>query len=412
MRSRLVVLLVAVGLTSLAGCSLLQKLKSKSAESSSSGSEVEDQGMTSELHAKNVKRMVFAPEDIELGKEKPATFSDSFTLAGPLYARLYLARGLAPEFAQLGWGEAEGQGPWRYHLNLLAFVDDKLVSSTEIELQVKWTTYKFALIPAKTDHEQWSTRQWFASDVMPRLTEGKHKVRLAAVPRNRKTKTDSDKVLSEGTFTLEVTPEQAAASRQFPFDGAEEIWRAAEAKNFDGLLGRLANTVSKFPSDENANLDDYVRGFARLHEAYLTQQFRDSKLLGKSANQTHCLFSAKKLDPKKPKGEFRTYLEGEMEVNILCRLSGPARSFMRNAGSKLTMSVGLWSSSGMGVRLETWELGSPMVLGTSTVVTKTMHLPNGVGDAKRAYFYASVVAEHPGLESEALASGGLFWHTK
>jgi len=188
------------------------------------GTMVEDNGMTNELHTANVGKIVFSKTEIVKDQTSPAQFVNSFNMGDDIYARIYLARSMENEKNLIN----TYSGDFRYRITI-----DGNAQTTDIAksgnypiagdgaVYSKWTTFQIGVAPKQEDVSYYPRNEVFVLfSKLWKLPAGSHTIKIEAVfdvpednvdesnPMNSylfTTKFGAEKVLASGEFTINIS---------------------------------------------------------------------------------------------------------------------------------------------------------------------------------------------------------------
>ncbi|MES2838170.1 MAG: hypothetical protein V4667_11645 [Bacteroidota bacterium] len=183
-------------------------------------------GISSPMHTKYLKKLVFAKSEIAKAQENEANFTNSFTLTDNIYSRVYLEKSTGFESGNIGhcYG-GDGGFIMRFTFdNGATKMPEWLGESNEgIRAEKNWTTWQPAISPSAADLDKpdYSVKNFVK--IVRNLPAGTHKVKMEVVydiPDDEKpsppakyiencklftTKFGPEKVLAVGEFNLNVT---------------------------------------------------------------------------------------------------------------------------------------------------------------------------------------------------------------
>lgn len=183
----------------------------------------EDNGISSPVHTKNLKKIVFSKSEIVKGQENESSFTNSFNATDNIYSRVYLEKSLGTEAKSIG--DCYGTSSfirWTFDdgaTKLPEWLDE---SNNGAGGDPLWTTWQPGLSPAgnELDFDQSNIKNFVK--IVRYLPVGTHKVKMemvydipkdqeatSAMPEERcmkwTTKFGAEKVLATGEFTINVT---------------------------------------------------------------------------------------------------------------------------------------------------------------------------------------------------------------
>lgn len=138
-----------------------------------------DNGITHDLHSKNMNKIVWSTNEITKAETSDAAFKNSFSsLAGGIYGRVYLPKSIHNYGASIG-----DPNVCNYALNF--YLDGKLAGHShynkmEDDACEKWTTWQVVLAPLASDDYAYSMSEDFAN-MLKKTKEGTHKLKVEMV---------------------------------------------------------------------------------------------------------------------------------------------------------------------------------------------------------------------------------------
>ena len=182
-----------------------------------------DNGISSPVHTKNIKKIVFSKTEIVKGQENESSFTNSFSATDNIYPRVYLEKSIGTEAKSIGdcyggsnfirWTFDDGA------TKLPEWLDESNFTATDEDL---WTTFQPGMSPSESDMNYDESKIKNFVKIVRYLPVGTHKVKMEVVydipedeqpagsrdeqnSRKFTTKFGTEKVLATGEFTLNVT---------------------------------------------------------------------------------------------------------------------------------------------------------------------------------------------------------------
>ena len=183
------------------------------------GLQAQDQGITSEVHRKNVNKIVFAKNksDLTFRRENPSNFKTSFTSSDNIYGRVYVDKSIKNKTKQYGPGilmyDLFIDGNRISHkksFGMYKHLQDKTYYTEQIDVGNsfnKWTSWKIWLLPTLNDDELKYGNCNIASRAFTlALLEqkpGNHQIKINVYYTDM-TGDFKSKTLASGEFTIEI----------------------------------------------------------------------------------------------------------------------------------------------------------------------------------------------------------------
>lgn len=188
------------------------------------GTMIEDQGMTNELHKTNVGKIVFSKSEIVKAETSSAGFANSFNMGDDIYARVYLSRSFTNEQNLIN----TVSGDFRYRITIdgnkqttdITAGGNYPISGDE-ESYNTWTTFQIGIAPKAEDVSYYPRNEVFVLfSRLWKLPAGSHTIKIEAVydvPADDvdeenslnsymwTTKFGAEKILASGEFTINIT---------------------------------------------------------------------------------------------------------------------------------------------------------------------------------------------------------------
>lgn len=198
-----------------------------------------DQGFTSPVHKKNVKKIVWSKSVIAFNDVANAVLETRFKLTDPIYGRIFLERSIrnTPVYSSVNDTPLEN---WKNSYEMKLFIDGKDSGGSfgvfdegyfNDEMGKQWTTWQFSphmQNPSNSDDEK-ICAAW--EKAVRGLRVGEHKIRFelwGVLGTHR-----SAEPMSVGTFTLVISPgERVSTVGKFP----EETYSGSDASELRNLL--------------------------------------------------------------------------------------------------------------------------------------------------------------------------------
>ena len=183
----------------------------------------EDKGITSPVHKKHVKQIVWSKKAIEFDNQEKAVLETSFKLTDPIYGRIFLECSIrnTPIYSKANDTPLENtKNSFEYKV----FIDGKNAGGSfgvfeegffDDDIGKTWTTWQFSphLITPETEDEKKTATAW--EKAVRGLSVGDHSIRFelwGVMGQHR-----SSEPLAQGSFTLLVSKgESIATVSKFP----------------------------------------------------------------------------------------------------------------------------------------------------------------------------------------------------
>lgn len=211
-----------------------------------------DQGLTSEVHKLHAGEIVFANQKVAFQNEKPETFKNSFKWGDPIYMRVFLKQGLAPEYYDMGWNYSYAT---YYYLELKA--NGKPVAFQTRKTNMEWTTFQGCFYPIRGDNFDWR-ETGLLWDALGKLKGGDNNIEINIYPRQG-TSGPIGKIISSGVFTLNVDQKDIDKANRFVFTRIKTRWTNEDAwKEWQLYLEDKSGSLkTRFSGDDSWNAWEY-----------------------------------------------------------------------------------------------------------------------------------------------------------
>ncbi len=177
-----------------------------------------DNGISSEIHKNNIGKTLFSKTEVLFKKDNLNKWTNTFNWGDPIYARMYWGEGINNIYQKEGW--TKPADTYRYVLRFYA--NGKYFDRKVFQTEGERTSVPLCLYPDPSDTYDWDEMKILENSLNTfKIGKNTIKVELCALNRDKNLRS---KVVSSGTFTLNISKQQMEKARSIRFFSAKTKW--------------------------------------------------------------------------------------------------------------------------------------------------------------------------------------------